>query len=211
MRTIGVCLIMKLFVNISVNTHPGPQDCGATEAGAGQGSLHFGGEGAVTLAISVTGPGCATCKAVMPPPPHMGRLTSPPAASEGPWNMLRLPSEVQRPGVEAWRCTAAERSPLSLKCPPLVSEETEEPGVDRGSPDVVRSPHPCTCTLRHTQTHTDMLAHRDNTRSFHSDSQTHPLPSLDHSTWSSVSSTSSKPSGQISCTLGPGLDPRLEP
>lgn len=140
MRTIGVCLIMKLFINISVNTHPGPQDCGVTEAGAGQGFLHFAGEGAVTLAISAR--------------PHMGRLTSPPAASEGPWNMLRLPSEVQRPGVEAWRCTAAERSPLSLKCHPLVSEETEEPGVDRGSPDVVRSPHPCTCTLRHTHTDT---------------------------------------------------------
>ena len=62
-----------------------------------------------------------------------------------------------------------------------------------------------------TQTHIDMLAHRDNTHSFHADSQTHPLPSVDHSTWSSVSSTSSKPSGQISCTLGPGLDPRLEP
>ena len=71
-----------------------------TEAGAGQGSLHFGGEGAVTLAISVAGPRCATCKAMMPPRPHMDRLTSPPVASEGPWSTLRLPSGVQRPGVE---------------------------------------------------------------------------------------------------------------
>jgi len=46
-----------------------------------------------------------------------------------------------------------------LKCHPLVFEETEEPGVDRGSPDVVRPPPPCTRTL--TQTHTDILAHRD--------------------------------------------------
>ena len=100
MHTIGVCLITKLFVNVPLNTHPGPQNCGVTEAGAGQGSLHFGGEGAVTLAISVAGPRCATCKAMMPPRPHMDRLTSPPVASEGPWSTLRLPSGVQRPGVE---------------------------------------------------------------------------------------------------------------
>lgn len=50
-------------------------------------------------------------------------------------------------------------SPLCLKCLPLVFEETEEPGVDRGSPDVVTSPPPCTRTL--TQTHIYILAHTE--------------------------------------------------
>lgn len=105
-------------------------------------------------------------------------------------------------------------SPLSLKCLPLVFEETEEPGVDRGSPGVVTSPlraHAHSHT--HTDTHLYTCTHRDTQHTLiaFTQTQTHPLPSLDHSTWSSVSSTSSKPSGQISCPLGPGPNPRLEP
>lgn len=49
----------------------------------------------MTLAVSVTGPRHASCRAEMPPRPHTGLLTSPPVAAEGPWSPLRLPSEVQ--------------------------------------------------------------------------------------------------------------------
>lgn len=49
----------------------------------------------MTLAVSVTVPRHDSCRAVMPPRPHTGLLTSRQWPAEGPWSPLRLPNEVQ--------------------------------------------------------------------------------------------------------------------
>ena len=172
-----------------------------TLGGAGRNSRTLGGRCRDTDRLHH---GIGTCcpKAVMSPHPHT-RVTSllPSWPAEGPWSTARLPGEAQRPGVESLAgAPQPDGSPWSLKCCLLVFEEAEEPGADRRRPDVGSSPPPCTRRLTLTQTHLDSHKYRC------------PPPSLDHSMWSSVS-TSSKSSCQISCPCkpvpGPGPGSRV--
>lgn len=84
--------------------------------------------------------------------------------------------------------------------------------MDRGSPDGQITTSMCTCTLRHTQTHTDMLAHRDNTRSF-TQTHRHTPSSFSGPQYMEFSVVHILKAflARSQALLGPGLDPRLEP